>query len=943
MIEHADQADREERLNRVLAEYLEAAETGTAPDRTTLLAQHADLAGDLDAFLAARDQVDEFAAPFRREAFPTPTPGKPRPFGDYDLLAVVGRGGMGVVYRAQQKSLDRRVAVKLIHPSRRLAADDVQRFRNEAEAAAQLDHAGIVPIYEVGEHDGQLFFSMRLIEGGSLARLKDRKLPVREAAELVAAVAHAVQHAHERGILHRDLKPSNILLDGAGRPYVADFGLAKQLHFDAELTQTGALVGTPAYMAPEQAAPTPFPSVAPGKDRTRQATTAVDIYGLGAILYALLTGQPPFRGQSPLDTLALVTGHEPVPPSRCNANVDRDLEAICLKCLEKEPARRFRTAADVAADLERWLAGEPTTARPLGQFDRAGRWCRRNPALALMAGAIVSLLLAGITALGFGLVAVADARQQARLHQQAADERAAQLRIREYASDMGRAYQHWRQANAKETSALLDRYTPRQGEADLRGFEWYFLRGLLPDRYPERAVCRGHTHIVYMAALSPDGRMIASGGADYHIRLWDAATGECLTVLDPPHADDVNWLAFSPDGRTLVSAGDDNAIRLWSVADRRQTVVLANPSPVVECAVFSPDGATLATAGSDCIIRLWNVAERRIEFTLTSHQPVNQGTRVAGIEMLAWSGDGKLLASAGHDGYVVIHNVASREVQRRLEVGSNVLAVAFAPDNRRVAVGEREGEVSLWNVDGSRVWRAWEHISSVRDLHFLRDDTGRDLLLSCSDDGTVRSWDAENGADRDQLVCGQKRIWSLDATQDGQTLVTAGEDHTVKVWDRVQIMNKHALSLRPPEFGVILSLKYSPDGRTLAMGDRSGWIGLWDVRSQQMGPLLKGHPEEVCNLAFSPDSRSLASGVYQDQIVVWQLAPDRSPAPGPDDVLLREVLKNHDAAVFAGAGGLVTASDNELVLLDWPSLQVRRRLPRDETLGPTRMDTRSLA
>jgi WD40 repeat protein len=926
MADQPEQIDREQRLNRVLAEYLEASETGTAPDRTTLLIQHADLAGDLDAFLAARDHVDRLAAPFRRESFPTPTPGKPRSFGDYDLLAVVGRGGMGVVYRAHQKSLDRRVAVKLIHPLRRIGDADVQRFRNEAEAAAQLDHPGIVPIYEVGQHDGHLFFSMRLIEGGSLARLKDRSLSVRAAAELVAEVARAVQHAHERGILHRDLKPSNILLDGAGRPYVADFGLAKQLSFDSELTQTGALVGTPAYMAPEQAAPTPTPSLASGIDRPRQATTAVDIYGLGAILYALLTGQPPFRGQSPLDTLALVTGHEPVPPSRFNANVDRDLEAICLKCLEKEPARRFRSAADVAADLERWLAGEPTLARPLGQFDRAHRWCRRNPALAVMAGAIVSLLLAGITALGFGLVAVNAARREAFEHLLAAQKRAAELRIREYASDMGRAYQHWRQANPKETSALLDRYVTQPGESELRGFEWYFLHGQLPDRYPQRVVWRGHTDIVYSAALSPDGRMIASGGADRQIRLWDATTGECLAVLDPPHEDDVNWLVFSPDGRTLASAGDDDAIRLWKVADRRQAAVLKSPSPMVECVVFSPDGANLASAGSDGAVRLWNVADRRIEQTWTSHQQVDQGTRLVGVEMLAWSPDGKLLASAGHDGFVTLFDVAAREVERRLEVGNNALAVTFSPDSRRFAVGDRQGEVSLWNIDGSQVWKGWEHINSVRDLHFLRDDSGRDVLLSCGDDGTVRSWAGADGDERDQIISGQRRLWSLDALPDGQSLVTASEDSLVKLWDRTKMAARQSLPLTQSDFYVVISVEYSPDGKTLAIGSRSGGVGLWDVAQGRLRGVLIGHAGDVTSLSFSPDSQLLATAAVGEPVVVWRLAPDRPASPGPGDV----VLDAKNAVVFAGNNGLVTAADEELVHYDWPSRQITGRLATKE-------------
>jgi serine/threonine-protein kinase len=274
---------------------------------------------------------------------------------------------MGVVFEARQSGLNRPVALKMILGGHFASAADRWRFRNEAEAVANLDHPQIVPIFEVGEHAGLAFYSMKLMEGGSLAgRLEELGANARSAARLVVAVAQAVHHAHQRGVLHRDLKPSNILLDGEGTPHVADFGLAKRAGTDAGLTHSGALLGTPSYMAPEQASTSP-----------RAVTTATDVYGLGAILYALLAGRPPFRGSTAQETIELVLGRDPEPPGDGNPQVDRDLQTICLKCLDKDPARRYGSALGVAEDLERWLLGLPIEARPAGRLHRAWLWCRR--------------------------------------------------------------------------------------------------------------------------------------------------------------------------------------------------------------------------------------------------------------------------------------------------------------------------------------------------------------------------------------------------------------------------------------------------------------------------------------------------------------------------------------------------------------------------------------
>ena len=308
-----------------------------------------------------------------------------RYFGDYEIQEKLGRGGMGVVYKARQVSLNRPVALKMIKAG--VLADDaeLQRFQNEAEAIALLDHAGIVPVYEVGEHDGQRYFSMKLVEGGNLGeQIPTLKSNPRAGAMLLAETAEAIHHAHMRGILHRDLKPANILVDSEGHPHVTDFGLAKRVEADAEMTQSGAILGTPAYMSPEQAS-----------GRRGAITTATDVYGLGAIFYALLTGKAPFDGDSVMDTLDAVRSRLPDSPKKFNSEVPADLETICLKCLEKDPRRRYASAHALADDLNNWLNSRPISARRVGTAERTWLWCKRRPAVAALAASAVLFAVVG--------------------------------------------------------------------------------------------------------------------------------------------------------------------------------------------------------------------------------------------------------------------------------------------------------------------------------------------------------------------------------------------------------------------------------------------------------------------------------------------------------------------------------------------------------------------
>src|SRR2546421_3406313 len=347
-----------------------------------LLARPSVAVGDDCALIENVESSDANAAPHVRKA---PRPPKTLAnFGDYELLEEIGRGGQGVVYRAQQKSLNRTVALKVIGLGHWATQAHLKRFRLEAEAAASLEHPCIVPIYEVGERDGSCYFSMKLVDGGQLDDVVRREpMTIRRGVELIAKVARIVHYAHERGILHRDIKPGNILLDKKGEPHLTDFGLARLVETESTVTRTMEVLGTPSYMAPEQAV-----------GNNAQLTSATDVYGLGAVLYQLLTGHPPFAGGTTYETIRLVLDTEPRQPRLWSPKVDRDVSTICLKCLEKDPKRRYASALALAEDLERWLKHEPILARRTGLITRGRKWVRRNPTSALLAASLVALAAA---------------------------------------------------------------------------------------------------------------------------------------------------------------------------------------------------------------------------------------------------------------------------------------------------------------------------------------------------------------------------------------------------------------------------------------------------------------------------------------------------------------------------------------------------------------------
>jgi WD40 repeat protein len=773
-----------------------------------------------------------------------------RYFGDYELLEEIARGGMGVVYRARQMSLNRPVALKMILSGHLATPVLVQRFHTEAESAARLDHSNIVPIYEIGEYDGQHYFSMKLIPGGTLAgaTCNAQEIPsIDRAARLVATVARAVHYAHQRGILHRDLKPTNILLDEAGEPHVTDFGLAKLEEDNSGLTMTAAVVGTPAYMSPEQAA-----------GQNKGLTTAADIYGLGTILYELIARRPPFQGETTVETLRQVCEQEPASPRTLNPGVNRDLETICLKCLNKDPERRYGSAEMLADDLDRWRKKEPIQARPVAPVQKFSSWCRRKPALA--ASLLISAVLLLVVAIGSPIAAVRIDRER----------KEAEYLL--YTANMNMARQAWEE----NSIGVLRRMLQETHESPHRGFEWYYWQR---QAHLASRTIAGHADVVLFVAFSPDGQQIFSGSFDQTAKIWDLASGRELFALTSGGKTGLNGpVSFSRDGKRVVTGDEEGRVRIWDVASGRQLGSFRAHSAATASVAFSPDGTLVVTGGNDNTAKLWKATRGRHLRTFKGHTAL--------VSFVAFSPDGLRIVTCSEDGTAKVWDVADDENAITFTAHTQgVLCAAFSPDGNHIVTGGRDHMVRVWDALTASELRKLDHNLSISSVACSHDGQ---RIAAGSEDPTVKVWDVASGQELYALKGHTEEVASVAFSPDNKRLVSGSLDQTVKVWDVSG--NQDPLVLRG-HTDQIWAVAFSPDGGSVVTGSFDSTARVWDVAKGVVRFPLIGHTGPIRTVAFSADGQRIATGSWDSTVRVWHAT---------NGVELFQ-LKEHNSAVLSVA------------------------------------------
>lgn len=739
---------------------------------------------------------------------------RPLRIGRFEILRELGRGGYGVVFLAFDPQIQRQVALKVPRPEVLVSGDLRRRFLREAQAAGNLDHPNLIGVYEAGEFGPICYIASAFCDGPTLRdwlQQQPETISPKLAARLIAELADGVEHAHRRGVLHRDIKPSNVLLAPLGAsdsvldddslpfsPKLTDFGLAKLRDQTGDGTRSGLLLGTPAYMAPEQAS-----------GRLQDSGPQTDVYGLGVLLYEMLTGKPPFRGLSDADTIRQVVCDEPIRPGKLRPRMSRDLEAICLTCLEKKPTARYQSASDLAADLRRFLRGEATLARPLSAAAQVLKWSRRRPATASLV--VVSLLALVTLSMGgwyssarirSALSIAEDRRGEAE--ESAASAQGSELKMRRllYAADLRAAQQAWNEGRWENARDLLKAYIPKAGNDDLREFSWRYLWRLADQNL---VTLRGHDGDVYRAIPSPDGKWIATCGRDKTVRLWETATGKQLALFTR-HTDEVNLVKFSPNGKWLVSASDDGFVVIYDVASRREIRTLRGDGKAVLAAAFAPDNHILATAGKNCQITIWDTRDWTSKKVLVGHTDF--------VQCLAFSPDGKLIGSGGEA--IRIWDVATGlQIKSFKDSHSDISSVVFTPDGQSIASGCRDhfARIRRLNEDTPQaVFRG--HTGAVHQIALAH---GGQWLATASQDGKVIIWDTRTQEQKKVFRGHSTRVWSVAFLPGAEAIVTASSDGTAKICklsDTFTILRDTATGIAPDAYWTTVA--FSADGTHFA-------------------------------------------------------------------------------------------------------------------------------
>jgi WD40 repeat protein/serine/threonine protein kinase len=831
----------------------------------------------------------------------------------YEVLGELGRGGMGVVYKARQVRLRRLVALKMILAGAHAGADDLERFKVEAEAVARLQHPNIIQIHEVGEHNGLPYFSLEFCAGGSLAaRLNGRPLPSAEAAQLIETLARAMHTAHQQQVIHRDLKPANILLTADGRPKITDFGLAKKLD-EGGRTHTGEVMGTPSYMAPEQA-----------RGRAGEVGPHTDVYSLGAILYELLTGRAPFRASTPMETLHQVLTDDPVSPSRLQPRTPRDLVTVTLKCLQKEPRKRYGSALELAEDLERFRTGRSIRARPVGVVERSVKWARARPAVAGLIATVVAVTVVAFVVVSWELGLTEDARRRTVA---ALDDREKQL----YFNHVSLAEREWRTNHVARVEDLLERCP----EA-LRHWEWRYLHHLC--RHGAALTLAGRDSV----AFSPSGRRLAvADGKDVHVR--DAGSGTDVLVL-PGHTGRVRAVAFGTEDQ-VASASLDGTVRVWdlgrpgqepvvcpdhtdgaalvalsrdgarlaSVEEGSSRVLLRDartgelrrivdcPAAAVTSLAFAPDGAELFAAGEDGAVYRWQTETGKELPALRGH-----GRAVTGVAVCV---ERALIASSSEDETVILWDRRTGQpVRTLLQDRRPVSAVAFSPDGSRVASAAGDflqpSDVTVWNVDTGRPEHVYRGHRGV--VHGLAFQPHGSRLASADEDG-VLVWDSNTDGEARVLACAQGPLDAVAVSPDGKLLASAGMEATVKVWEAAT--GREAAVLRG-HAGPVAGVTFCGSGLVVTAGfDQT--VRVWDAATGKELRRLEGHQDKVWGVAADRGGTRVASCSADGAVKVWEAATGREVVP------LAGHPNQASCVAFSPDGRLVASAGLDRVVVLW--------------------------
>jgi WD40 repeat protein/tRNA A-37 threonylcarbamoyl transferase component Bud32 len=817
-----------------------------------------------------------------------PIPGESRVIAHkYTIVEEIARGGMGVVYKARQENLNRVVAVKMLLGGVHASEDYKSRFLQEAKAAAKLNHPNIVSIHDWGEDSGQPFFSMDYIEGRTLAdQAKDKPLPPRVAAELVRTLAQAMRYAHSQGILHRDLKPSNVLVDSAGVPHITDFGLARETNQETWLTATGDMLGTPGFLPPEQV------SSKAGKTGPHS-----DVYGLGAILYYLLTSRPPHLADSAAEALRAVEENEPIAPRRLNPSIPFDLQTLCLKCLEKEPRHRYSSVASLARDLDHWLTGRPIDARPPAVWERVFKWGKRNQVKAGFSFALaVVVLAAGATVLSQWWRAEASARTNQ------------ELVIRSYVGTGMKSLADGEPIEAMPWLAGAARLT-RQDPRAVAMNRFRLATALQPCHQLVQMFF--YDEEISAAVFSHDGRWLATAHRDKTARVWDVTTGQPVTPLlrggsgsaGPMEAGLSDFVEFSPDGRLLLASTGLTNAWLWDIAAGKPATKPLDHKATILCAAFSPDGRRVITGSMDGKARVWDTKVGR---PLTPFL-ANDGD----VHCACFSPDGGRLVTGDASGAARIWDPESGKSLITIKHGGNVFHAVFSPDSQTLLTASRDRGARLWDASTGAEKGRFVHDREVVFVSFSPDGT---RFVSASADHTAQVWDFTTQRRQGKALTHGSEIKQATFSRDGRWVLTASSDSTARVWDA-----SSGEPVGPPlsHGNAVTSAAFSPDGNLVLTASADHTARLWRLQTKQPAISLPRQKDQVLALGFSKDGRWLATAARNRTVRVWDAA-DGHPVTGE----LRPEWGSYVTAVDFDPSGrrLLTAHDcGEIRLWEIPS------------------------